>query len=393
MTERKENLKQKGLNIFNSINKKRLIRRFVALVRIESISKNEKQAGKFVREQLAAMGIRSRADRTASRIDGNCGNIFAHIKGSVKGAPKILLNAHIDTVTHEGKVKPAVKNGVIKSDGSTILGADCKASVAAILEAVAVIKKKNIPHGDIDLLFTVAEEIGIYGAKNCDGAFLRADHGFVFDGGDVDQIINRAPSQVSFEVDIKGRASHAGTHPENGINAIKVASEAIAKIKIGRLDHETTSNIGIITGGAATNIVPESVHIKGEARSRSKAKLKKQMRHITDVLTRTCKKYKASLRLKVEPSYNMFEVRKDTRLVETAKAAINNIGLTPKIAATGGGSDANVFNQRGLPSIILGVGFHNIHTSKEYIRVDDLVKGAQLVLSLITESAKPNDTN
>ena len=381
-------MKQKDLNIFNAVSRRRLVLRFTDLVRIGSISKNEKQAGEFVRKQLAAMGIKSRADGSGARIGGNCGNIFASIKGSVKNAPKILLNAHIDTVTHEGKVKPLVRGGVIKSDGATILGADCKASVAAILEAVAVMRKKNIPHGDIGLLFTVAEEIGIYGAKYCDPGFLRSDYGFVFDGGDVDQIINRAPSQVSFEADIKGRAAHAGTHPENGINAIKVASEAIAKIRIGRIDQETTSNIGMITGGAARNIVPESVHIKGEARSRSKAKLKRQMRHITDVLTRTCKKHKASLRLKVEPSYNLFEVKEGSKLIETAKAAICNIGLTPKIAVTGGGSDANIFNQRGLPCVIMGVGFHNIHTSKEFIRVDDLVKGAELVLSLIIESAK-----
>ncbi|MEK7375667.1 MAG: M20/M25/M40 family metallo-hydrolase [Candidatus Margulisiibacteriota bacterium] len=381
-------MKHRDLSILKAINKKRLVLRFTHLVKIESISKNEKRAGKYIRNQLDAMGIKSRVDGAGARIGGNCGNIFASIKGNIKNSSRILFNAHIDTVTHKGKIEPAVKSGVIKSDGTTILGADCKASVAAILEAVAVIKKNNITHGDIDLLFTVAEEIGIYGAKNCDPKFLRADHGFVFDGGDVDQIINSAPSQVSFEADIKGRSAHAGTHPENGINAIKVASEAIAQIKIGRIDHETTSNVGIIAGGTARNIVPESVHITGEARSRNKAKLKRQMRRITDVLTRTCKKYKASLRLKVEPSYNLFEVKKSSRLIEVAKAAISSIGLTPKIAATGGGSDANVFNQRGLPSIILGAGFHNIHTSKEYIRVEDLVKGAELILALIIESAK-----
>ena len=388
MTERKENLKQKDLNTFKAINSKRLVRRFIDLVKIESISKNERLAGVFVRKQLAEMGIKSCMDNAGVRIEGNCGNIFATIKGNVKNAARILMNAHIDTVPHEGKIIPSVKGGIIKSSGRTILGADCKASVAAILEAVAVVKSKNIPHGDIDILFTVAEEIGIYGAKHCDAGFLRADYGFVFDGGDVDQIINRAPSQISFEADIRGRAAHAGTHPENGINAIKVASEAISKIKIGRIDRETTSNIGIIHGGTARNIVAESVHIKGEARSRNRAKLKRQIRHITDVLTRTCKKHKASLRLKVVPAYNLFEVKETSKLIKTAEAAVNNIGLTPKIAATGGGSDANLFNQRGLPSIIMGVGFHNIHTSKEYIRTDDLVKGAELALSLIIESAR-----
>ena len=380
-------MKYEASNISRRINKKRLVKRFLDLVRIKSVSKSEKQAGEYVRKQLASMGIRSRTDRAGSRLGGDCGNIFACLKGGVKGAPRILLNAHIDTVTHQGPVKPSIRNGVIRSDGSTILGADCKASVAAILEAVSVIKMNGVPHGDIDLLFTVAEEIGICGAKNCDPYFLRADFGFVFDGGQVDQIINRAPSQISFEAQIRGKAAHAGTHPENGINAIKVAGEAISRIRIGRIDPETTTNIGIISGGSARNIVAESVNLTGEARSRSRLKLKRQIRKITDVLTGTCKKYKASLRLKVEPSYELFKIRRSSAAVKLAEKAIKMIGLVPKLSATGGGSDANIFNQRGLPSIIMGVGFHNIHTSKEYIKAEDLAKGAELALSLILAAA------
>jgi len=386
-TEKRRNLKYEASSISRLINKKRLVKRFLDLVRIKSVSKSEKQAGEYVRKQMASMGIKCRSDRAGIRMGGDCGNIFVFLKGNVKGASKVLLNAHIDTVTHEGSVKPVVRNGIIRSDGSTILGADCKASVAAILEAVLVVKKKAIPHGDIGLLFTVAEEIGICGAKCCAPSFLRADYGFVFDGGQVDQIINRAPSQVSFEAQITGRAAHAGTHPEDGINAIKVAAEAISKMKLGRIDSETTSNIGIISGGAARNIVAETVRITGEARSRNRAKLKRQMSKITDILTSTCKKHKASLRLKVEPSYELFEVKRSSEAVKLAEKAVKMIGLSPRLSATGGGSDANVFNEQGLPSVIMGVGFHNIHTSKEFIRVEDLVKGAELALSLILAAA------
>jgi len=365
------------------VNQKRLVSTFLSLVKVSSISKQEKDAADLLRKMLSKMGIRSFFDDAGRRIVGNCGNLYASIKPTDKKLPSIFLNAHIDTVVHKGKIRPVIRSGVIYSDGTTILGADCKAGVAAILEAIKVIKEKKMPHGGIKLCFTVAEEIGLVGAKEAVARHIKADYGFVIDGGSVEHLMNRAPSQFSLEAKIVGKAAHAGVHPENGINAIKVASEAITKMKIGRIDKETTSNIGIIKGGTATNIVPEEVMIRGEARSHNRRKLKKQIHSMTKALAKACGRSKAYLRLKVEPVYSSFYLKENSDIVKIAASAVKKIGLKPAIKMTGGGSDANIFNEMGTPCLILGVGGHNVHTSKENVAVKDLVKGTELILAIV----------
>jgi len=369
------------------LNQKRLVSRFLKLVKIPSVSRHEKAAALEVKKQLKKIGLSSFFDNAGSHIGGDCGNLYAKVKGTVKDAPVILLNAHIDTIIVEGKIRPVVRKGVIYSDGSTILGADCKTGVAAILEALAVIKEKKLPHGDIKVCFTVAEEIGLLGAKNADARHLKADMGFAVDGGSIDKIISRAPSQVKFKARIHGKASHAGVHPEHGINAIKVASEAISKIKMGRLDKETTSNIGIIEGGHATNIVPDLVIVKGEVRSHSRRKLKRHMHIITRVFSKTCRKRKAFMRLKVEPVYQSFRIDEGSKIMRLAVKAAKGAGIKARAAMTGGGSDANIFNELGIPSLILGVGNHNVHTSKECVAISDLATGTGAIIDLITKAA------
>lgn len=369
------------------VSQKRLVSRFLKLVKISSVSKHEKAVAIEVKSQLKKLGISSFFDNAGHHIDGNCGNLYAKIKGNIKGSPSLLLNAHIDTIILNGKIRPVIRKGIIYSDGSTILGADCKTGVAAILEAVAAVKEKKMPHGDLLLCFTVAEEVGLLGAKNADSRYLKADMGVAVDGGSVEKLINRAPSQIRFEAKIHGKAAHAGVHPEHGINAIKVASEAISKIKMGRLDKETTSNIGIIEGGHATNIVPDLVTVKGEVRSHSRRKLKRHMHIITKVFSRTCRKRKAFMRLKVEPVYQSFRIDESSRIMKIALKAAKNAGIRARTSMTGGGSDANIFNEQGIPSIILGVGNHNVHTSKEYVAIGDLVKGTEVILEIIKETA------
>jgi tripeptide aminopeptidase len=368
------------------INKKRLVASFIKYVKVDSLSKQEKKFSKILRAELSRLGIRMVEDNAAKPLKGDCGNLFGTLKGNVKNAPRILLNAHIDTVVPGIGIKPVIRKGVIRSDGKTILGADNKAGVVAIMEVLRVIKEKKIPHGDIDVLFTVAEEIGLCGAKFIDKKFLKADFGLVLDGGDIDKIINKAPSQDSIEVEIIGKAAHAGVHPEDGINAIKVAGIALSKMKLGRIDKETTSNIGIINGGLATNIVPDSVILKGEARSHNIKKMKGQVEHMRNAFNKACKSSKAKLKFKVTPSYRAFEVSEKHKAIRLAKIAANDIGIGPKIKATGGGSDANIFNSLGLPCIILGVGADNVHTNKENVAIKDLVKGTELVLAVIRRS-------
>ncbi|MFA5104864.1 MAG: M20/M25/M40 family metallo-hydrolase [Candidatus Margulisiibacteriota bacterium] len=370
------------------IKQKRLVSVFLSLVKVKSVPKQEKAVADVVRKMLSKIGIRSFFDKAGQYIGGNCGNLYAKVKATDKTLPSIFLNAHIDTVIHKGNVRPVVRSGTIYSDGTTILGADCKAGVAAILEAVKIIREKRLPHGGIKICFTVAEEIGLEGAKEVVAKDIKADFGLVIDGGCVEQIFNRAPSQLSLEAKITGKAAHAGVHPEKGINAIKVASQAIVKMKIGRIDKETTANIGIINGGTATNIVPEEVVIKGEARSHSRRKLKKQINSMTKALAKACGKSRASLRLKVEPVYDSFFIKESSPIVKAALSAVKKIGLKPELKMTGGGSDANIFNKMGVPCLILGVGGHNVHTSKEYVEIKDIVSGTQLILAIIEELNK-----
>lgn len=368
------------------INEKRLVNTFLKLVRIDSESKKEKNVAEHIKKLLKKLGIRSFYDDAGYYIEGDCGNLYAEIKATKAGLPSLLINAHIDTVVTKGRVTPVIRGGTITSDGSTILGADCKAGVAAMLEVMNILTKKVLPHGDIKICFTVAEEIGLLGAKLARFKRVSADYGFVLDGGSVEKIFNRAPSQLSFEAKVIGKAAHAGVRPENGISAIKVASEAISKMKLGRLDKETTANIGIISGGVATNIIPEEVLMKGEARSHSRKKLKRQISAMTKALTKACGRHRAFMRVKVKPTYQSFDIKEPSKLIKLTKAAAGKVGIKPVLAMTGGGSDANVFNENGIPCVILGVGSHNVHTSKECIAIADLVKGTELLLSIVKES-------
>lgn len=370
------------------MSKKRLINRFVRYVKVDSISRHEKKFSSMVRKELSKLGIKTVEDNAGKHIGGDCGNIFGTLKANVRSKTSIMLNAHLDTVVPGNNIKPKVRGGIITSDGTTILGADNKAGVAVIMEVLETLKNGNIPHGDIDVVFTVAEEIGLCGAKFIDRRFLKADMGFVLDGGDVDEIENKAPSQDSIEVRIAGKAAHAGVHPEDGINAIKVASDAISGMKLGRIDFETTSNIGIITGGLATNIVPDSVILKGEARSHDPKKLARQVGHMRERFVKACGRSGARLSFKVTPAYRSFEVKGGSNVVTMAVRSARAAGIKPKVRPTGGGSDANIFNSMGLRSIILGVGADKVHTNKENLKIDQMVRGCGFVLELIKESLK-----
>jgi len=370
------------------IKKERLKKGFLSLVKINSTSLKEGRIVKYLNSELKRLGLKTRIDNAGAKIGGVSGNLIGFLKGNVKNRDIILLNAHVDTVSSSVNIKPKISRGVIRSDGRTILGADDKAGVAAILEVLRVLKERKIPHGDIQVIFTVAEEIGLLGAKALSRRLLKADFGFSIDGGDVPIVLNKAPSQDNISATVIGKAAHAGVHPEKGINSIKVTSHAIAAMKLGRIDKETTANIGIIKGGQATNIIPEEVEIKGEARSHSLRKLKAQVKHMKTKLKKACRKYKAKLKIKVSPAYRSFNVSRRHRVLKIAVNAARSLGIKPKIKSTGGGSDANIFNRLGISTIILGVGASGVHTNRERIRIDDMVKGARVILEAIELIAK-----
>ncbi|OGC15033.1 hypothetical protein A2246_03850 [candidate division WOR-1 bacterium RIFOXYA2_FULL_37_7] len=357
------------------INKNRLVKRFIKYVKIASPSCKEEKIGKLLVEEFRALGCSVSQDKL--------GNIFAYFRGDDKSRDSILLNAHIDTVAHNKPIRPKIKNGIITSSRDTILGADNKAGVAVILEVLQAIREEKLSHSDIQVILTVQEEIGLFGSREIKKKDIKARSGFVLDGGEISNIHNQGPAQFNLTATIIGKPAHAGVHPEDGINAIKVASEAIAKMKLGRIDFETTANIGTIEGGTATNIIPEKVFLKGEARSRNPQKLKNQLKHMEKCLQKACLKYKAKLKLSITKTYNSFNIGKKDPLTKLAERALKRIGLTPKLVPTGGGSDANNFSKLGVKCLILGVGAHKIHGNDEYIKIKDLYDGARFILECL----------
>jgi len=366
------------------INEKRLIESFMELVRMDSISREERNLADFLIEKLENLGLEVIVDQAGEKVGANSGNLIAKLNGNIKVATPIMFAAHMDTVVPGKNINPLREGEKIISTGETILGADDKAGIAAILEALHLIRENNILYGDIEILFTICEEIGLCGAKNLDISQLKAQIGFILDaGGQVGQIIISAPSQNSLDFTIRGKSAHAGANPEEGINAIQVAGVALSRMKLGRIDEETTANIGIISGGKATNIIPDEVILKGEVRSRNEGKLEKYTKELKKITEDTAQEFKARAEVKINREYYCYNLSPDDLVVKIARKAAKDIGLQSLLRPSGGGSDANVFNKKGLPSVDLAMGMEKVHTMEEYILIKELKNATEYILSII----------
>jgi tripeptide aminopeptidase len=371
------------------VNQQRLIDEFLELVQIDSESGSERKICDRLKQKFEELGFAPIEDNSATYTKHEAGNLIVNIEGNVADAPTILFTSHMDTVTPGKGVKPSISGDYIVSDGTTILGSDDKAGVAAILEGIRILKEKNIPHGNIQIVITAGEESGLLGSRNLDKSLLKADLGFAFDSdGPVGEVIVGAPSQVRFDVTVYGKAAHAGVSPEKGISAIQVASRAIAKMPLGRIDEETTANVGSFRGGVATNIVPDYVEIKAEARSRNEAKLEAQVKKMVEAFQQAADEAGARVEIETKRLYPSFQFSEEDLVVKKAVAAIKKIGREPIIGVSGGGSDANMFNGYGVPTVNLGIGYENIHTTQERMPIKELVKAAELVVALVEECAK-----
>lgn len=370
------------------VNEKRLVDTFLRLAAINSPSGMEKPVADEVEGDLQALGFQTTRDNAGAAINGNTGNLIAFKKGTVEGSMPIAFSAHMDTVVPTEGLQPQIIDGVIRSGGNTILGADDKAGIASILEAMRIVAEQGIEHGDIQIIFSISEEAGLDGSKNFDLSMLKADGVFVFDmGRPVGGITVSAPSHDNIIAKFRGKATHAGCNPEDGINAIVAAGKAIARMKIGRIDDETTANIGVISGGVARNIVPEYCEIKGEARSRNEDKLDAQVEDMEEAFRSAAEEEGADVDVTVWRSYKGFHLSEDDRIVQIAVKAAKKIGLSGELHGTGGGSDANIFNAKGVPAVGIGVGYEMPHSVDEYMPVEDLVKSSELALELIRTAA------
>ncbi len=355
------------------VNEDRLLYTFLDMVQTDHRSGEEQLLAQRIVTRLRTLELKAHIDKA--------GNVIAHLPG--KGET-ILLSAHLDSVDPCTGVVPIVEGGIVRSDGRTILGADDISGVAGILEALQVLAEKKIPHRPVEVVLTVQEETGLNGSKSLDYSELKARIGYAFDAsGPFGTIIVAAPSHNMVYATIHGRAAHAGVAPEEGIDAIRVAAEAIGKMPLGRIDEETTANIGIIRGGIATNIIPDRVELEGETRSRDERKLRRQTRAMTEGLEEAAKAYGAEVKTRVERAYNGFRLTEDDEVVRLAMQSIEAIGVPPTLAASGGGSDVNIFNAHGIASTNLSTGMMKAHTTEEWIAVEDLVRCARVVLELI----------
>ena len=355
------------------LQRERLLATFLELARIPSPPGGESAVAQVIANRLARLGLPPQRDAA--------GNLLARLDGA--GEP-LLLTAHMDTVVPCEGVRPVVRDGVVYSDGTTVLGADDKSGIAAILEVLETLVAGGVPHCPLEVLFTVQEEVGLQGIKAFDVSRLRARMGLGLDaGGDVGSVVISAPSQDGLMVRVHGRAAHAGISPETGINAIRVAAEAIARMPLGRIDAETTANIGVIQGGAATNIVPDLVLVKGEARSLSEAKIERQVAAMTAAFEMSARSHGATVEIEVERRYSAYHLSEEAPVIRWVTGAMQAIGIEPLLLPTGGGSDANVLHAAGIPTVQIATGMAAVHTTAEHIAVDDLFTATRVVQACV----------
>ncbi|MCJ7617371.1 MAG: M20/M25/M40 family metallo-hydrolase [Desulfobacterales bacterium] len=371
------------------INRDRLMETFTHLVGIDSVSKEEGPICLELRGIFESMGAETFVDTAGEKTGSNTGNLIARFKGNIK-CPPLLLNAHMDTVNPGKGISVIFKDGTFTSDGTTILGADDKSAIAIIIETIRILQENNLEYGPIEIVLTICEEIGLLGAKHLDYSLITADYGYALDATDTEGIVTRAPAANRIGFKVHGKDAHAGAAPEKGINAIWLASKAIAALDIGRIDHETTCNIGIIEGGIATNIVPNMVLVKGEARSHDKAKLSKITDKIVSSFKNVIDNYKKSapsdelpcLEIFIENDFSLTNIPDDNSVVSFACKAAENIGRNLVSKTSGGGSDANIFFEKGITVGVLGTGMKDMHTVRESVKLDDMVRTVELLLEI-----------
>jgi len=378
------------------IHKDRLKNLLIELVQIDSLSRKEYAIAMRLKREMEEMGGEVWIDDAGEKIGGSVGNLIAHFPGNLPGSKPILLSAHMDTVVPGEGVVPLLEGNILRSDGRTVLGGDDKSGIAIICEVLRAVRENRLPCSDIDVVFTICEEAGLLGAKCLDVSRLAARTGLVLDSDSVGFLFTKAPAANRIEFHIRGLEAHAGVCPEKGISAIQVAAEGIAKMRLGRIDEETTANIGQIQGGLAVNIIPNSVTLKGEARSHSEKKLEQQTRHMIQCLEEATlgtvleldgKRFQAIVEAKIERDYDRMEIPDDSAIVQLVRAAARNLGMELKILATGGGCDANIFNKKGLEVANLSTGMREIHTVKEWLDLNDLYISAEMVLEIVRLNA------
>lgn len=371
------------------INENRMLNEFIELVSVPCPSKDEKAEAELIMRKLDELGIEYKMDNVNEKTGGNCGNIWAYIKGTVSDAPKLLFEAHMDSVAPTTGTKVVRKDGVLYSDGTTTLGGDDKVGVAGMLEAVRALKEDNVAHGDVQLLFTVSEEIGCLGVVHLDKSLIKADYGYCMDiGGAPGEITYAAPKLYDIYVKVKGKAAHAGIAPEEGVNAIMLAAEAMSKLPAyGRIDNETTFNIGMFNAGVGTNIVCPEAKFVIDMRSLNVAKLEELKDSTMKLIKETVETGHGEVEFEVVEGCPAVELSQEHPCIQLAQKAAEKLGFPVEMKVTGGCSDGNYLCGYGLPCGLLATGMSNVHTTQEYLKEEDLYNTARWTYEIIKEAA------
>lgn len=356
------------------VNQDRLIKTFIDLVKIDSEFGEEQEIINYLQKIMVDFGFNTEIDETGNLICSNSLN------------PRLLLAAHTDTVMPGKNIHPVIEGNIIKTDGTTILGTDDKANIAIILEILQVIKENSL-EVSVEVVFTVGEEIGLVGSKNLDYTKIKSKVGLNLDGetGEID--IAEASIMV-IDIEIIGKAAHSGMAPEKGINAIKIAAETISSLDLGKIDEETTVNIGLIQGGTAVNTVPERVSIKAEVRSRSEEKFNYQITRIKETFEQITQKYGGTVDIKSEQTASAYNVPSNDELITILKNSFIKNGVKPELMEINAACDANNFFRNGIKCLTAGGFGKKYHTTEEYLEIDKFAVGANSILDAVLELTK-----
>ena len=375
-----------------SINRERLARIFVELCEIDSPSGRERQVCSYLTTLFERMGADLIVeDDSAAATGSDCGNLLVRFFGAGPGEP-VFFNCHMDTVQPGVGVKVRRRDDIFASAGDTVLGGDDKSGIAVLIEAITAIKEQGVSHAPVEFLFTTCEEVGLRGAKAFDPATLHARMGYALDSAGVARLVIGAPAANRFRVTVTGVAAHAGLHPEKGVNAIQVAARAVAGLRLGRLDSDSTANVGLVTGGSATNIVPETAVVEGEVRSHQAEKLRRYTDEVKAAFEESARETREQAgredglplaRFEIFQDYPVMRLSREEKVVARIARAAAALGQGMEYLVAGGGSDANIFNGRGVATAILATGMTNVHSTDETIALGDMVTTAELVVSLL----------
>lgn len=368
------------------IDEARLGREFAELSALDSESFSERAIADRLSEKLRKLGFEVEEDQAGARYGGTAGNLYGYLKGTLPGEP-LLLSAHMDTVK-PGIGKKAVfsQDGRIESQGDTVLGADDLNGITEILEGIRSVREAGIPHRDLEVLFPIAEEVYVKGSSVFDFGRIRSSEGYVLDmSGPVGKAAVQAPSIVFFDAEITGRAAHAGFEPERGIHAIQLMSRAVGQVRQGKIDEDTTFNIGMISGGTATNIVPETCTCRGEARSYEHERAMASIQAFFGILEKVTEEAGAEFTLNTDIVARAYRTDEKDPVVQRFLRACGRIGISGATRSTFGGSDNNTFAMHGIRGVVLSCGMYQVHSVDEYTTIEDLKQGASLVAELITD--------